>query len=233
MAYLPGERPLLYPWQNESKITESISRAPARGFSTSTDVCGPGSHYIEVGSGPDATKVIATVRGPRQQPINRSAFEVDVSYAPFAVLQIPNFPDLSKEIAAYVKEAVESSLCLELYPQTAVTIYIKILQCGSSIHTILPVAITASSLACKQAGISIKDVVVGVSVAVSESGEYIINPSDDIATSQPCATIAMWKDNHQISFLHITGKLVGGEDTIDSIVNMADSAITEISNSIV
>jgi ribonuclease PH len=138
--------------------------------------------------------------------------------------------DFSREISAYVKEAIESSICLDLYPQSAVTIYIKILQCGTSIHAVLPAAITVSSLACQKAGIKIKDKVIGVSLAISESGDYIINPSDAQASSRPSATIAMWEGSRQVSFLHVTGKLNGGEDLIDSIVNVADSAVTEISN---
>jgi len=231
MAYLPGERPLVYPFEKLAVLSIPESESQARGFTSNLDVCGPGSAYIELGSGQAATKIIASVRGPRQQPINRSVFDVEVSYAPFVSYEKDSANDFSREIAAYVKEAIESSLCLDLYPQSAVTIYIKILQCGRSIHSVLAPAITVSSLACQRAGIKAHDKVIGVALGLSDLGDFVVNPADDITTSRPSATIGMWQSTRAVSFLHITGVISGGEDMIDSFVNVADSAVTEISNS--
>ena len=66
MAYLPGERPLVYPWQTKTAHDtdgSSPSVSGIRNFNIKLDVAGPASAYIEWGSGISTTKLIAVVKG--------------------------------------------------------------------------------------------------------------------------------------------------------------------------
>ena len=230
MAYLPGERPLTYPWQNQGVIEgmngKERPRSGFRNVNIALDITGPGSAYVEWGSGSSSTKLIAVVKGPRQQSVTRSAFDVDVSFAPFAnITTDPN--ELSRDLAAYIKEGIEGSLSLELYPYSAVTIYIKVLQCGRSIHSMLSPSIIASMAACKQAGIQIKDQVVSVAIAVSKTGDFVVDPDDQICDDWPCASIGLTVESRQMTVFHLTG-MIARIDMIDSLVNVADGSVNQL-----
>ena len=228
MAYLPGERPLVYPWQ---KVISNQKDVPCsrgiRNINIKLDVAGLGSAYIEWGTGKSATKMIAVVRGPRQQSANRSAFDVDVSFAQISLLE-DETPDLGKDLASYIKEGIEGALSLELYPQSAVTIFIKVLQSGSSIHSLLSPAVIVAGVACKQAGIHMKDQVLSIPIAITQSRDYLIDPEDSVINSLPCITVGMTMSTRQVTVLHLSGLVDGGADILDSLINTADSALSQL-----
>jgi ribonuclease PH len=230
MAYLPGERPLLNPWNDLSQPFSSDESEDSRVVNISSGVAGVGTAYIEAGSGNSLTKMIVSVRGPRQQPTSRSVFEVETAYTAFATPEDSRF-DLSKDISAFLKEAIEGAIRLDLYPQSAVTLHVKILQGGLCIHSTLPAAIIASSVALENAGLELRDRVLGVALEINDSGDLRLNPG--VTSKRTCATIALWEKSRALSLIHITGgSISGGVDTIDPLIDAADMAIGELSLSL-
>ncbi len=233
MAYLPGERPLINPWDQSSPFLKGSQTSSGGIVNILVGVAGAGSVYIESGSGVELTKMIVSVRGPRQQPVNRSVFDVETSYASFAFPPVGGARDLSKELSAFVKEAIEGSICLDLYPQSAVTVHIKILQGGYNIHATLPAAVIGSSIACENTGLQLRDRVLAVSLGINGPGEFELNASDSTLNKKACATIAMLVKSRSLSLIHITGgSIEGGVDSIDPLVDAAERAISDLSTSL-
>lgn len=223
MAYLPGERPLVYPWQNDASFRPSDCDVATRSITVKRDVSGPGSAYVEWGNGSSMTKVIAVVKGPTQQSTLRAIFEVDVSFTSFASI-IPNQHDSSKEIASYIKEGFEGCIDMDQYPQCAVSVFVKVIECGECIHTTISACILAAVEACAAAGIASHDSIICLPVGVLSNGEFIVNPS-----TKDCATcsvsIGMTVKSRQVVFIHATGTLSKPVDQIDSLVNLVDGSV--------
>lgn len=66
MAYLPGERPTLNPWQSAVRgdlDPVKDSHSGLRPLNLTLNVAGPGSSYIEWGVGESSTKLVVLIRG--------------------------------------------------------------------------------------------------------------------------------------------------------------------------
>ena len=157
-------------------------------------------------------------------------FDVEVSFSSFANLRTDP-SELNRDLAAYIKEGIEGSLSLELYPYSAVTIYLKVLQCGTSIHSLLSPGILAAMSACKQAGIQMKDDVVSIPIAISKSGEFVVDPTDSVCQQVACASIGMTVAGRKMTVMHLTG-VVGSVDVVDSLVNVADATVNQLTSTI-
>ena len=228
MAYLPGERPLINPWEFQEPQTERgpfiVSNALSR-IAVSRGVSGKGSAYVEWGQGSTATKLIAIVRGPRQQSITRSQFEVDISFSSF--IGLTDFTSsASRDLSSYVKEAIEGVINMELYPCAAISVHIKVLQCSNYIHSLIAPGIAAAVIACQEGGIALREPVVAVPLSVSPAGESVVDP-DSFLNNVATATIALNAKSRTVSFLHLTG-VVKSADVVDSLVNQADGAVSTL-----
>lgn len=218
MAYLPGERPLVCPWTNVSPSKDLPPR-----LSIQRNVSGPGSAYVEWGDGLSVTKLIAVVKGPRQQSTLRAIFEVEASFASF-IDSNKNELASTKEIASYVKEAVEGCVDMEKYPQCAVSVFLKIIQCGSgSIHNLLCASVLATFTALREAGIATSDELVCLPISLLPNGEFQINRAD------PCLTIGITVKSRKIAFIHSTGLLKEPIEQVESMVNLISSSIEPFS----
>jgi exosome complex component RRP41 len=121
-----------------------------------------GSAYIEHGK----NKILVGVFGPREvhpkhlmQP-DRMVLKVRYHMAPFSV-QERKSPAPSRrevELSKVIKESLEPALFLELYPRTGVDVYIEVLQADGGTRC---AAITAAALAIADAGVPMRDLVVG------------------------------------------------------------------------
>jgi len=121
-----------------------------------------GSAYIEHGK----NKILVGVFGPREvhpkhlmQP-DRMVLKVRYHMAPFSV-QERKSPAPSRrevELSKVIKESLEPALFLELYPRTGVDVYIEVLQADGGTRC---AAITAAALAIVDAGVPMRDLVVG------------------------------------------------------------------------
>jgi exosome complex component RRP41 len=124
-----------------------------------------GSAYVELG----ANKVLAAVYGPRelhprhlQQP-DTAVLRCRYNMAPFSVEERkrPGPSRRSIEISKVLREALEPVVFVELYPRSAIDVFIEILQADAGTRT---TGITAASVALADAGIPMRDLVAAVAV---------------------------------------------------------------------
>ena len=121
-----------------------------------------GSAYIEHGK----NKILAAAFGPREmhpkhlsQP-DKMVLRCRYHMAPFSV-QERKSPAPSRrevELSKVIKECLEPALFLDLYPRTGVDLYIEILQADGGTRC---ASITAAALALADAGVPMRDLVVG------------------------------------------------------------------------
>ena len=121
-----------------------------------------GSAYIEHGK----NKILVGVFGPREvhpkhfMQADRMVLKVRYHMAPFSV-QERKSPAPSRrevELSKVIKESLEPALFLELYPRTGVDVFIEVLQADGGTRC---AAITAAALAIADAGVPMRDLVVG------------------------------------------------------------------------
>ncbi|MEM1741457.1 MAG: exosome complex exonuclease Rrp41 [Desulfurococcaceae archaeon] len=124
-----------------------------------------GSALVEYGG----TKVIAAVYGPREAypkysvlP-DRAIIRCRYHMAPFSTSERKSPAPTRREIelSKVIREALESVVFTELYPRTAIDVFIEVLQADGGTRT---AGLTAASLALADAGIPMKDLVVGIAV---------------------------------------------------------------------
>lgn len=124
-----------------------------------------GSAYVEYGK----TKVIAAVYGPKE-PLPRhialpdkAVLRVRYHMAPFSTSERKSPAPTRREIelSKVIREALESVIFLEQFPRTSIDVFIEVLQADGGTRT---ASLTAASLALADAGIPMKDIVVGVAV---------------------------------------------------------------------
>jgi exosome complex component RRP41 len=121
-----------------------------------------GSAYIEHGK----NKILVGVFGPKEmhpkhlsQP-DRMVLRCRYHMAPFSV-QERKSPAPSRrevELSKVIREALEPSVFVDLYPRAGIDMFIEVLQADGGTRC---AAITAASLAIADAGIPLRDLVVG------------------------------------------------------------------------
>jgi len=158
-----------------------------------------GSSYIEQGS----TKLMVGVYGPREIP-RRSDFSMkgvltcEFKFAPFSCLSRRGHQadKEEKELGLVLKDALESSVCLHLYPKACVDVFVTVVEDGGSV---LAAAFTAVGLALADAGIHMFDVVIGSSV-VLHGEDLIVDPTKE--------------EEYKAEQTHVGGKLSQGNLTV-------------------
>lgn len=124
-----------------------------------------GSALVEYGK----TKVIAAVYGPREavprhiSMPDRAVLRVRYHMAPFSTEERKSPAPTRREIelSKVIREALESVVFTQLFPRTGIDIFIEVLQADGGTRT---AGLTAASLALADAGIPMKDLVVGVAI---------------------------------------------------------------------
>lgn len=121
-----------------------------------------GSAYLEWGD----NKILVGVYGPREvHPrhlalSNKALLRCRYHMAPFSTEDRKN-PAPSRrevEISKVITEALESAVFTELYPRTGIDVFIEILQSAGGTRC---AGLTAASLALADAGVPLRDLVVG------------------------------------------------------------------------
>ena len=137
-----------------------------------------GSAYIEFGK----NKIVAAVYGPKEMHPKhlllpeRAVLKCRYHMAPFSVDERKN-PAPSRreiEISKVIREAIQPALFLEDYPRTAIQIYVEVLQSDGGSRV---AGITAASLALADAGINMRDMVVGCAVGKVD-GKVVLDLND-------------------------------------------------------
>ncbi|MFN3803611.1 MAG: exosome complex exonuclease Rrp41 [Pyrobaculum sp.] len=118
------------------------------------------------------TTAVAAVYGPREMHPrhlslpDRGVMRVRYHMAPFSTKDERKSPAPSRreiEISKVLREALEPAVMLEQYPRSRIDVFIEILQADGSTRV---ASLTAAALALADAGIYMRDLVVGVSVGL-------------------------------------------------------------------
>lgn len=124
-----------------------------------------GSAIVEYGD----TKVLAAVYGPREamprhiSMPDRVVLRVRYHMAPFSTSERKTPAPTRREIelSKVIRESLESVVFTSLFPRTGIDVFIEVLQADGGTRT---AGLTAASIALADAGIPIRDIVVGVAI---------------------------------------------------------------------
>ncbi len=186
-----------------------------------------GSAYIEQGK----NKIIVAVFGPREAhpkhlgAPDRTIVRCRYHMAPFSTEERKS-PAPSRreiEISKIIREALEPIIFSEYYPRSMIDIFIEVLQSDGGSRC---AAITASSLALADAGIPLRDLVVGCAVGKVD-GKLVMDLSDsedkEGDADMPMAYIPILG---RISLLQMDGTF--DEEEFTEALNLAINACTKI-----
>jgi exosome complex component RRP41 len=124
-----------------------------------------GSALVEYGG----TRVIAAVYGPREalprhiSMPDRAVLRVRYHMAPFSTDERKSPAPTRREIelSKVIREALEAVVFTQLFPRAGIDVFIEVLQADGGTRT---AGLTAASIALADAGIPMKDLVIGVAI---------------------------------------------------------------------
>lgn len=165
-----------------------------------------GSASIEWGK----NKIIAAVYGPKevhpkhQVLPDRALVRTRYHMAPFSVDERKN-PAPSRreiEISKVIREALEPAIVVEDYPRTAIEVWVEVLQSDGGSRV---AGITAASLALADAGINMRDLVVGCSCGLVEG--RVVADLDDTEDKEGSGDmpVAIMPNLDQVTLLQVDG----------------------------
>ncbi len=135
-----------------------------------------GSCYLEMGK----NKVIAAVYGPREvhprhlQDPSKAVIRYRYNMAPFSVEERkrPGPDRRSIEISKVSKEAFEAVIMKELFPRSAIDIFVEVLQADAGSRT---ACLNAASVALVDAGVPMKGMITSIAVGKAD-GHLVLDP---------------------------------------------------------
>jgi len=179
-----------------------------------------GSAYIEQGK----NKILAAVFGPREMHPkhlalpDRMVLRCRYHMAPFSV-QERKSPAPSRrevELSKVIREALEPSLFVDLYPRTGVDVFVEVLQADGGTRC---ASITAASLAIADAGIPMRDLVVACA-AGKVDGTVVLDLMDtEDKAGVADVPVAFMPNLNAVTLLQMDGILTPEE--FENAVNMA------------
>jgi exosome complex component RRP41 len=179
-----------------------------------------GSAYIEQGK----NKILAAVYGPKElHPKHmalpdRMVLRCRYHMAPFSV-QERKSPAPSRreiELSKVIREALEPSIFLEYYPKTGIDIFIEVLQADGSTRC---ASIVAASLALADAGIPMRDLVVGCSAGKVDDAIILDLMDTEDKMGSADVPLALMPNLNAITLLQMDGILTLEE--FEKAVNLA------------
>jgi exosome complex component RRP41 len=165
-----------------------------------------GSAYIEWGK----NKIMAAVYGPKevhpkhQVLPDRALLRCRYHMAPFSVDERKN-PAPSRreiEISKVIREALGPAVIVEDYPRTAIEVWVEVLQSDGGSRV---AGITAASLALADAGINMRDLVVGCSCGIIN--DQVVADLDDTEDKEGSGDmpVAIMPNLGQVTLLQVDG----------------------------
>ena len=155
---------------------------------------------------------VAAVYGPMEahprkiQRQDRAVIDVRYNMAPFSTSDRirPGFNRRSREISKVTAEALESVVLVERYPRSKIRVEIEILAAEAGTRC---VGITAASVALANAGIPMKDMIVGV--ASGKVDDVVVLDLDKAEDNYGQADLPMGilPNTGEIAFLQMDGDL--------------------------
>ncbi len=179
-----------------------------------------GSAYIEHGK----NKILVGVFGPREMHpkhlslSDRMVIRCRYHMAPFSV-QERKSPAPSRrevELSKVIRESLEPSVFIDLYPRTGIDVFVEVLQADGGTRC---ASITAASLAIADAGIPLRDLV--VACAAGKVDDSVVLDLYDLEDKVGVADVpvAYMPNLNAITLLQMDGVL--SPDEFESAVNMA------------
>ena len=187
-----------------------------------------GSAYLEVGG----NKVLVAVYGPRESYIRRllrpntGVIRCRYNMAPFSVddRKRPGPDRRSTEISKITAEALRPSLLLERFPRSMVDVFIEIIEAEGGTRC---AGITAASVALADAGIPMKDMVVGCA-AGKVDGKIVLDLSEkEDKEGQADVPVAIMPRTGEVTLLQSDGNLT--EEEFDKALSLAIEGCNQIS----
>jgi exosome complex component RRP41 len=165
-----------------------------------------GSAYIQWGK----NKIMAAVYGPKevhpkhQVLADRALLRTRYHMAPFSVDERKN-PAPSRreiEISKVIRESLVPAVIVEDYPRTAIEVWVEVLQSDGGSRV---AGITAASLALADAGINMRDLVVGCSCGIIDS--TVVADLDDTEDKEGSGDmpVAIMPNLNMVTLLQVDG----------------------------
>jgi len=179
-----------------------------------------GSAYVEHGK----NKILVGVFGPREmhpkhlsQP-DRMVIRCRYHMAPFSV-QERKSPAPSRrevELSKVIRESLEPSVFVDLYPRTGIDVFIAVLQADGGTRC---ASITAASLAIADAGIPLRDLVVACAAGKVEDTVVLdlMDTEDKVGAAD--VPVAFMPNLNAVTLLQMDGVLAPEE--FENAVNLA------------
>jgi exosome complex component RRP41 len=177
------------------------------------------------------TKVLAAVYGPREPSQrytvlpDRASLFVRYHMAPFSTEErkSPVPTRRETEISKVLREALEPVVITDLFPRTAIEVYIEVLQSDGGTRT---ASATAASLALADAGIPMRGLVAGVAVGKVDNVVVLdINEPEDNFGEADMPVVAA-PDLGLITLFQLNGVMTA--EDVQRGLDMALKAISEI-----
>jgi exosome complex component RRP41 len=179
-----------------------------------------GSAYIEQGK----NKILVGVFGPREMhpkhlsQADRMVLRCRYHMAPFSV-QERKSPAPSRrevELSKVIRESLEPSVFVDLYPRTGIDVFIEVLQADGGTRC---AAITAASLAIADAGIPLRDLVVACAAGKVDDTVVLDLMDTEDKAGVADVPVAYMPNLDAVTLLQMDGILAPEE--FESAVNMA------------
>lgn len=186
-----------------------------------------GSAYIEHGK----NKILVGVFGPREMhpkhlsQADRMVLRCRYHMAPFSVPERKS-PAPSRrevELSKVIKEALEPSMFLDLYPRAGVDVFVEVLQADGGTRC---ASITAASLALADAGLPLRDLV--VACAAGKIDDTVVLDLYDTEDKLGAADVpvAIMPNLNAVTLLQMDGILT--PDEFETALNMATDGCKKI-----
>jgi exosome complex component RRP41 len=186
-----------------------------------------GSALVEYGN----TKALAAVYGPREalpkhiSLPDRAILRVRYHMAPFSTTERKSPAPSRREIelSKVIREALESVVFTSQFPRASIDVFIEILQADGGTRT---TGLTAASLALADAGIPMRDLVIGVAVGKVDGVLVLdINELED-EYGEADLPVGIMPNTGEIVLLQLNGILTPGE--FKQALDMAYKGVEQI-----
>ncbi len=189
-----------------------------------------GSCYLEMGK----NKVIAAVYGPREvhprhlQNPSKAIVRYRYNMAPFSVEERkrPGADRRSIEISKVSKEAFEAVIMKELFPRSAIDIFVEVLQADAGSRT---ACLNAASVALVDAGVPMRGMITSVAVGKAD-GQLVLDPmkeEDNFGEADlPLAFLIRGGKIESIALLQMDGCMT--KDEIKQAIELAKKGAMKI-----
>ncbi|BAK54287.1 exosome complex exonuclease Rrp41 [Sulfurisphaera tokodaii] len=188
-----------------------------------------GSAIFEMGN----TKVIAAVYGPKEMHPrhlalpDRAVLRVRYHMTPFSTDERKNPAPSRREIelSKVIREALESTILVELFPRTVIDVFMEVLQADAGTRL---VSLMAASMALADAGIPMRDLIAGVAVGKADGVLVLdLNEPEDM-WGEADMPVAMMPSLKQVALLQLNGNMTPQE--FRQALEMAQKGIETIYN---